>query len=213
MTFYDAQNFPWALPRKHSNALHIRRVIAVNIGRVHLAVSTEWVSSQTNESRLCKLCWSNWLVGTYTGFRTGCRYMFALVSHKLTCIAFLTKKLPYVYNNQSLLVRHHTNHLAIVHSRVTVDGCSIEYKYKLLRQFTMTVEGTRCYLCLQKSQNNLLQSHTKCFCSYLGIEQSGNSWKATGYSQNGHPATLQTNYGKLKKKPLCVALQRCRTNR
>jgi len=64
----------------------------------------------------------------------------------------------------------------------------------LLHQFTTTVGGTRCYLWLKQSQSNSLW-----FCSYLETEQSYSSWKATGYSKNRYPVTLQTNYGKLEK--------------
>ena len=39
-------------------------------------------------------------------------------------------------------VQHNTN-FATVHSQVTVHGCSMEYEYKLLRQFSTTVGGTR----------------------------------------------------------------------
>ena len=62
-----------------------------------------------------------------------------------------------------------------IQSRVTVGGCSTEYKYKPLRQFTTMVGETWCYL-LKQSQSNSLQGHTKRFSSYLGIEQSGSSW-------------------------------------
>jgi len=62
----------------------------------------------------------------------------------LQCIAFSTRELYYE-------VRHNTN-LATVHSRVTVGGCWMEYEYKLLRQFTTTVGGTRCYLWLKRAR-------------------------------------------------------------
>ena len=76
------------------------------------------------------------------------------------------------YRGHLALVCHNTN-FATVHSRVTVGGCSVEYKYKLLCQFTKTVGGTRCYLWFKESQSNSPQGHTKRFCSYVGIEQSG----------------------------------------
>ena len=127
-----------------------------------------------------------------------------LVCHKLGYITFPTEKGPDFYNNQSLrgylaLVRHNTN-FATVHSRVTVGGCLVEYKYKLLGQFTKTVGGTRCYLRFKESQSNSMQGQTKHFCSYIETEQSGSGWKATGYSRNGYKLTSQTNHGKLFQK-------------
>ena len=44
------------------------------------------------------------------------------------------------YRGHSTIVRHNTN-LATVY---TVGGWSVEYEYKLLHQFTVTVGGTRC---------------------------------------------------------------------
>ena len=106
---------------------------------------------------------------------TGTCSRIILVCHKLACIKFPTKKLRNFYNNQyrghSAIVQHNIN-LATVHNRVTVGSCSVKYKYKP-RQFTTKVGGTRCYLLLKQSQSNSLQGHTKQFCSYLGIEQSG----------------------------------------
>ena len=125
-----------------------------------------------------------------------------LVCHKLACITFPTESSRIFtttsrYRGHSAIVQHNTN-FATVHSQVTVGGCSVEYEYKLLRQFTTTVGGTRCYLWLKQSQSNSLQGHTKRFCSYLGIEQSGSGWKATGHSKNRYPVTLKTNYGELE---------------
>ena len=37
MAFYDTQNFPWGFPRKHSNALHVRKSYSGR-SRAHLAV-------------------------------------------------------------------------------------------------------------------------------------------------------------------------------
>jgi len=68
-----------------------------------------------------------------------------------TCLFnFFYKRLPDFYKTNhyrghSAIVWHNTN-LATVHSRVTVDGCSMEYDHKLLRQFTTTLGGTRCCL-------------------------------------------------------------------
>ena len=42
------------------------------------------------------------------------------------------------YSGHSAIVQHNTNFVT-VHSQVTVGGCSVEYKYKLLRLFTTTV--------------------------------------------------------------------------
>ena len=36
----------------------------------------------------------------------------------------------------------HITNSATVHTRMTVGSCSAEYEYKLLCQFTATVEGT-----------------------------------------------------------------------
>ena len=82
------------------------------------------------------------------------------------------------------LVWHSTN-LATVYSWVTVGNCLMEYEYKLLRQFTMTVGRTGCYLWFKQSHSNSLHGHTKHFYSYLRIELSGSSWKAPGYFNNG----------------------------
>ena len=53
MEFHDTQNFLWGFQRKHSNVSHIRKSHS-GWSRAHLAVSTEWVLSQTNESCLWK---------------------------------------------------------------------------------------------------------------------------------------------------------------
>ena len=45
------------------------------------------------------------------------------------------------YRGHSALVQHNTN-FATVHSWETVGGCLVEYEYKLLHQFTTTVEET-----------------------------------------------------------------------
>ena len=117
-----------------------------------------------------------------------------LACHKLASIAFSTKKLPNFHNNQSLqrafscIVGHSTN-LTTVHSWVIVGSCSMEYEYKLLRQLTTTV--CRCHLCLEQSQSN--SGHTKWFCSYLRIEQSGSSWKASRYLKSGYQVTFANN--------------------
>ena len=118
------------------------------------------------------------------------------------------------YRGHLALVRHNTN-LATVHCRVAVGGCSVEYKYKLLCQFTKTVGGTRCYLWFKESQNNSLQGHTKRFCSYVETEHSSSGWKTTGYSQNGYKLREQTmaNWKISISKMLHVALHQCRTNR
>ena len=62
----------------------------------------------------------------------------------------------------SATVQYDTN-FATVRSQVTLGGCSVDYEYKLLRQFTTTVGGTSCYLWLKQSQSNSLQGHTKRF--------------------------------------------------
>jgi len=53
MGFYDATNFLRKFPSKHSNALCIKKSYSSQ-SKAHLAVSTEWVSFQTNESCSCK---------------------------------------------------------------------------------------------------------------------------------------------------------------
>ena len=53
MAFYDAQSFLRGFPRKHSNASSVRKSYS-SWSRAHLAVSTEWVLSETNKSCLCK---------------------------------------------------------------------------------------------------------------------------------------------------------------
>ena len=94
------------------------------------------------------------------------------------------------YRGHSAIVWHSTN-FATVHSRVTEGGCLMEYKYKLLCQFSTAVGGTRWYLWLKQSHSNSLQGHTKHFYSYVGIEQNGSGWKAPGYSKNGYLVTLK----------------------
>ena len=46
------------------------------------------------------------------------------------------------YRRNLAIVWHNTN-FATAHSRVTVGSCSVEYKYKLLHQFTTMVGGIR----------------------------------------------------------------------
>ena len=125
-----------------------------------------------------------------------CLYNF---SYKKNYWIFIT---PRHYRGHSAIVQPNTN-FATVDSRVTVGGCSMEYEYKLLRQFTTTVGRTSCNSSLKKSQSNSLQGHMRRFCSQLGIEQSTSGWKATGYSENGYPVISKTNYCKLENFP-CV---------
>ena len=101
------------------------------------------------------------------------------------------------------IVQHSTN-FATVHSQVTVGDCSVEYEYKLSRQFTAAVGGTRCYPWLKQSQSNSLRA-------FLLISQSGSDWKATRYSKTWYQVALQTNYGELEKNFFKNSL--CRTNR
>ena len=65
--------------------------------------------------------------------------------HNLACITFSTIKLPHSYNNQSLQ-KVFVYLIATLHSRVTVGGWSMEYKYKLLRQFVRFVAHRMFYL-------------------------------------------------------------------
>ena len=74
----------------------------------------------------------------------------------------------------------------------------MEYKYKLLRQFTTTVGGTRCYLWLKQSHSNSLQDHTKHFYSYVGIELNGSGWKAPGYLKKWVPSNFEKNNSELE---------------
>ena len=133
------------------------------------------------------------------------RVHIQLVCHKLATTS--------CYRGHLAMVGHNI-YLTTVHSWVTVGGCSMEYKYKPVHQYTTTVGGTRCHLWLKQSQSNLLQGHTKHFSSYLRIEQSSSSWKATGYSKNGYRVTSQTNYGELEislflELMSCLALKLC----
>ena len=76
------------------------------------------------------------------------------------------------------------------HSRVTVGGWSMEYEHKLLCQFTTTVGGTRCYLWL--SLNRVRATHRRATQSvFLGIQPSGSSWKAPGYSKKTVHSTFK----------------------
>ena len=58
-------------------------------------------------------------------------------------------------------------------SQFKVGICSMEYAYKLLQQFAMTIGGTKCYLWLKQSKSNLLQGDTKCSCSYFQVVVAG----------------------------------------
>ena len=90
-----------------------------------------------------------------------------LVCHKIGCITFPTEKLPDFCNNQSLpyrghlaLVQHNTN-FTTVHSPVTVGGCSVKYKYKLLCQFACFVVHRMLYTSVFSICTTLVQGHTK----------------------------------------------------
>ena len=89
-----------------------------------------------------------------------------LVSHKLACITFPTKKAMGVlqqssrYRGHSAIVRHNTN-FATVHTQVTAGGCSVEYMNKLLCQFTSVVEHRMLYTSVLSICMTLLQGHTK----------------------------------------------------
>ena len=114
--------------------------------------------------------------------------LYKISYKKATCV-------PDFYNSQSL-----GRHLAIVHSRVTVDGCSMEYEYKLLhvRQFTTTVEGTTCRYCLwlKQNQSNSLLDHTKPYLNRTEQQYLKGYW----ILKNEYRVTSQTNYGELEKK-------------
>ena len=90
------------------------------------------------------------------------------ISMSKTCLYnFSYKKLPDIYNNQSLRrafsysSAYNTN-FATVHSRVTVGGCSVEYEYNLLLQFARVV-AHRMYTSVLSICTILLQGHTKFF--------------------------------------------------
>ena len=88
------------------------------------------------------------------------------ISMSQTCLHNISHQKATRFSQQPVAtegIQYNTN-FATVHSQVTVDGCSVEYKHKLMRQFTMTVGGTRCSLWLKQSQSNSLQGHTKLFC-------------------------------------------------
>ena len=62
------------------------------------------------------------------------------VCYKLACIISPTKKLLDFYNNQRAFgYSSASTNFATVHSRKTVGGCSVEYKYTFLRQFARVV--------------------------------------------------------------------------
>ena len=100
------------------------------------------------------------------------------------------------YRGHSAIVQHNSN-LATVHSWVTVGGCSVEYNYKLVCQFTATVGGTRCYLWLNRAR----ATHCRATQSILLI-----SWSRTerqwlkGYWILRYQLTSQTNYGYVTEK-------------
>ena len=75
----------------------------------------------------------------------------------------------------------------------------MEYKYKLLRDFTTTVVETRCHLWLNQSQSNSLQGHTK-------QNRTEEQWlKGHWILTKLVPTNFAMNYGKLKN----LLLQKC----
>ena len=102
------------------------------------------------------------------------------------------------------MVRHNTK-FATAHSQVTVSGCPVECEYKLVHQFTTTV-GTIYGL---NSQEQLTAGPHKAF---LLISRNRTEQLLKGYR---YTVILQTIYGKPEKFffSLCMALQRCHTNR
>ena len=155
-----------------------------------------WQSGQVHDSQIGNQEFVFQHVVKVTGTCSGIK----LVGHKLACIA---KMLPDLYNNQSLQTAFgYSFGIAPTLLQYIVEwqkgGCLMEYKYKLLCQFSTTVGGTRCYLWLKQSHSNSLQGHTKHFYSYVGIEQNGSGWKAPGYSKNGYLVTLKKNNGELE---------------
>ena len=109
----------------------------------------------------------------------------------LQCMAFSPRELYYE-------VWHNTN-LATLHSQVTVGSYWMEYEYKLLRQFTMTVGGTRCCLWLKHSQSNSPQGHTKRFSLYLRIEQSGSAERLLDTQKEWVPSNFENKQQTRKK--------------
>ena len=98
---------------------------------------------------------------------TGTSSWIKLVCQKLACITFPTKSYSLFtttshYRGHSAIVQHNTN-LATVHSRVTVGGCSVEYEYKLLRQFARVVAHRMLYTSVLSIFTTSLQGHTKRF--------------------------------------------------
>ena len=63
------------------------------------------------------------------------------------------------YRGHSAIVQHNTN-VATVHSRVTVGGCSVEYEYKLLRQFARVVAHRMPYTSILSICTTSLQGRT-----------------------------------------------------
>ena len=69
----------------------------------------------------------------------------------------------------------------------------MKYEYKLLRQFTMTVGGTRCYSWLKQSQATHCRA-TQSLFAHISERQ----WlKCYWILQDEYPETSQTNYGEL----------------
>ena len=139
-----------------------------------------------------------------------------LVRQKLACITCPTNKLPDFtttsrYRVHSATVQHNTN-FATVHSQVTLGGCSVEYKYKLLRQFTTTVAIYGLY--------RARATHCKVTRSVFALISEQNRVKVAERLLN----TRKTSTKRLRKqttanwnfffaKTFHVALQQCRTNR
>ena len=103
-----------------------------------------------------------------------------LVCHKLACITYPTKKLVDFYNNQSL--QRAFGYSSAYTSSTNIATLQSSDSRRLLGgvrvRTSMSVyydsrKNYRCYLWHKQSQSNSLQGHTKLFCSYLGIEQSG----------------------------------------
>ena len=89
------------------------------------------------------------------------------ISMSKTCLFFLPKSYWIFtttshYRGHSAIVQPNTN-FAIVHSRVTVGGCSVEYEYKFLRQFARIVAHRMPYTSVLSICTTLLQGHTKHF--------------------------------------------------
>ena len=85
-----------------------------------------------------------------------------------TCRPIIANLLHQIFTTTSRYERHlvivrHNSKFATVHSRVTVSGCSIEFEYNFLRQFSHAVACRMPYISILSICMTSLQGHTKSF--------------------------------------------------